>query len=511
MHGRKKRRISAQTAFLFLATGLQADISLPLQAPPQAEPQLARVWRGGQTTIPLRAHYGGGGIISFGIVQKPEHGHLSELRLRSDNRATILYENDGQESVSSDGFRYTVKAGGDRTSSPAEVRITVEEPPARIMVPGIIAFDEIMAGESKIRPLTIKNEGGGVLAGRISVSAPWQLALTEYRVKSGQTEVVDLSFWPDEGREYVGQVTLIGTNGAQTSVQLAGTAIAPIRVEPEHLQIDPPQAENGSRVGLVSLQNQTERALRLKIEATPNIQPVPEIALAPHEKKQISIVIALHREVPLHEEIRFVGAGFRTRLQIDAEAALPPPRAAGGGAGSTELSSVSSPPALSATPTPKRQQSEPIAIRSDAATSLPLPAANGASGVVHVRRPDATHWELRWAQPKTAPAKYRIDERFLSLDSAGVLQTSWRALPPRDTTESGDEVVAQIKGLDPTRLHMLRVIALGPDGGGLWESPPTALAPPREPSRSEGGWLLVFGLALLVFLFVRWRASRAQA
>ena len=136
MHWLLKGRISTQIALLLLATVLQADITLPTQAPPQADAQTARVWRGGQTTIPLRAHFGGQGTVTFRIVQRPEHGKLSDLRLVGDNRATITYENDGVESVTSDRFRYVVKVGGDRTSSAAEVRITVEEAPARMVVPG---------------------------------------------------------------------------------------------------------------------------------------------------------------------------------------------------------------------------------------------------------------------------------------------------------------------------------------------------------------------------------------
>ena len=95
MPGQLKRRISAQTALLFLATGLQADITLPVQAPPQADAQAVRVWRGGHTTIPLRGHHGGGGTVTFWIVQRPEHGKLSQLHLTGDNRAAIAYENDG--------------------------------------------------------------------------------------------------------------------------------------------------------------------------------------------------------------------------------------------------------------------------------------------------------------------------------------------------------------------------------------------------------------------------------
>jgi hypothetical protein len=143
--------------------------------------------RGDATTIPPRGHHGGSGTVTFWIVQRPNHGKLSGLRLLGDNRATINYENDGAKSVGADHFSYVVKTSGDQVSSPAEVRIFVEEPPRKLQVPGRIEFDQIMAGESETRQLTITNEGGGLLEGRLTVSAPWQVAVPDYRVNSGST------------------------------------------------------------------------------------------------------------------------------------------------------------------------------------------------------------------------------------------------------------------------------------------------------------------------------------
>ncbi len=505
-----KKQISVQVALVVLVARLQADITLPTQAPPQADAQTANVWRGGQTTIPLRAHYGGGGTVTFRIVQRPEHGTLSELRLLGDNRATIIYENDGAPSVTSDGFRYVVQASGDGVSSPAEVRITVEEPPARMVIPGRLEFGQIMAGESESRSLAITNEGGGVVEGRLTVSAPWQLSVTDYGVKSGRSEQVEVSFRPDEGRKFVGQITLTGVDGTQTSVQLVGAATSPVRIEPDHLQINAPKAESDPRLGFVSLTNQTERALRLKMEAGPNIQPIPEVALGPHEKKQISIVVLLHRAVPLEEEVALVGPGFKAWLSLEAEAAPVAPTVSSNGT-PPPLNPPQALPAVTPTTAPVSRMipSEPAATGAVAPPSFPRQFPKGMLVAIHAQRLDGSRWELRWARPKIAAVKYRIEERFLSLDAAGELQTSWRTLAPPEITEAGDDVVARIKGLEPKWLHMLRVTALGSDGTTMWESSLVALAPPREPSQSRRGWLVVFGLSLLVFLFLRWRSNRA--
>ena len=77
---------------------------------------------------------------------------------------------------------------------PAEVRIAVEEVPPEWSFRSKIEFAEIMAGESESRSLGITNEGGGILEGRLTVSAPWRLWSADYRVKSGRTETISMRF-----------------------------------------------------------------------------------------------------------------------------------------------------------------------------------------------------------------------------------------------------------------------------------------------------------------------------
>jgi hypothetical protein len=72
-----------------------------------------------------------------------------------------------------------------------------------------------------------------------------------------------------------------------------------------------------------------------------------------------------------------------------------------------------------------------------------------------------------------------------------------------EIAESGDSVVAQIGGLAPQQLHILKVTAFSADASNLWESPVVSLSPPREPEENGHGWLLVFGVALVVFLALR--------
>ncbi len=492
-------------AALFLGTGgLQADISLPGQVAPQADAQTARVLSGGRTLVPLRAHYGGGGSVTFWIVQRPEHGTLSELRLLGDNRATIVYQHDSTRAGTSDHFIYAVKTSSGRVSTPAEVRILIEEPPARLQVPEKIVFDRIIAGTTQTRQLPIRNEGGGVLAGRLTASAPWQLSWSEYRVPAGKTEIVTVIFQPDEGRECVGQITLTGDDGSQRAVLLEGSATSPIKLEPTYLQIDFQDGKSEPRRGTAALTNQTDAPLQLKFSTSRHVKPIPEVELQPRETKTIAIVLLPHQSVAVQEEIAVKGEGFMARLAIDSAATIP-----------TKLASTTETPAAQQ---PARSPSESTPIPSPppqdttrpAEISAPTASSPGNLLVpVRAQRLKDSEWELAWRSPKSPVSKYRVEERELALDPSGDLQITWREIPTAVIAVSGDFTSVRMKGFDAKQLHVVRITAVAADGSILWESPLVPLAPPRAASHYKSWWLLILGTALVVLLVWRWRVRAA--
>ncbi len=69
-------------------------------------------------------------------------------------------------------------------------------------------------------------------------------------------------------------------------------------------------------------------------------------------------------------------------------------------------------------------------------------------------------------------------------------------MSPPEIATAGDSVWAQISGLAPKQLHMLRVIALDAKGVTLWEAPLVALAPPPQSDTAGRGWLMIFATAL---------------
>ncbi len=511
-HGRRamtrgiRRRFCAFGALLFLVAVAQADITLPSAAPsppPQADAFTIRILRGDRMIIPLRGHHGGSGTVTFWIVDPPTHGTLSELRVLGDNRATIVYQNDGAESVANDRFTYLVKTSGNRVSSAAEVTIIVEEPPAHLQVPGRIEFEQTMAGESQTRDLAITNDGGGVLEGRLSISSPWRLASLGYRVESGKTETIAVTFRPEEGRDFVGQITLTGADGALASVLLSGSATSPITFEPAELRILPPREKNAPRTASVTLTNQTGRPLTVKFTADRKIQPIPAIALAPAEAKAIPVVIAADGTIAVDETIVARGNGFSARLPVSAQSLILP-QASVSPSPKVAASLPVVPPAPAAT-----SPQQPSLVRQAEPPPVPSVSLNARSVPVRAQRLAGSLWELRWARPKDPVAQYRIEERFLALDGAGALQTNWRDLPSPKIAFADDRVTAQIAGLDPDQMHSLKVTALGPNGAPFWESPLVVVGPPPEPSRRTRTLALIFGGALVVLLVLRWRANRA--
>ena len=356
-------------------------------------------------------------------------------------------------------------------------------------------------------------EFADVLEGRLTVSAPWQLSSANYRVKPGRTETISIRFEPDEGRQFVGQITLAGVDGTATTVQLVGEAGAPVRAEPDHLNIPASNEQKGPRVESVALTNQTERYLTLKLEAGSNIQPIPEIALGPHERKEVSLVVLPEWSAPWQEDIALVGAGFKVRLHVDAGAPSIAPMISSTNAVSPKISSTVLPRGTSPD---RRETIERHRIRSRPVWKNRIRLQHRQDRIQRRFALKANRLEASAGNCVGHNQKQRsrdIGSRnalFRSMMRVGCKRVGAKLLQV-NATALGKEVVAQIKGLEPNQRHMVRVTAIGGSGTALWESPVVALNPPAGSLRSERPWLVLLGIALLAFLFLRWRSDRSVA
>jgi hypothetical protein len=134
--------------------------------------------RGQMIAVPLRARTTAeADLVTFQIVKRPGMAGSPISRLLGDNREV----RSPTEAITSRGDRRghfslcgSIRGSG-RISSPAEVRIAIEEPPPRIELPSRIDFEPILRVRQRLARIVIRNAGGGVAQGRLTVSAPWQI------------------------------------------------------------------------------------------------------------------------------------------------------------------------------------------------------------------------------------------------------------------------------------------------------------------------------------------------
>ncbi|MEO8439613.1 MAG: hypothetical protein ABI540_05260 [Spartobacteria bacterium] len=238
----------------------------------------------------------------------------------------------------------------------------------------------------------------------------------------------------------MGQITITGEGGSQETIALKGSATAPVTIEPNELRFGSSSGEAAPRSASISLANQADYPLTLTFKSSRNIQPIEDVTLAPRETKRIPIVLE-NGGAALQEEIVVQGSDFRVRLPVSAEPLVPKP---------AEIAQAQqSPPVAPSSPAATAVVSPPSA--QTAVRSQPAAPPSGApppkSLVDHsvsfrVQRVPAAGWELHWALPKVAPANYRVEERFLSLNAAGELQVTWHAVAQENISASGGSVVA---------------------------------------------------------------------
>ncbi|HEY1770137.1 MAG TPA: hypothetical protein VGG02_07765 [Chthoniobacterales bacterium] len=494
--------MAASLALALTCASTRADISSPLASPPpQADAISARVERGGETTIELRGHYGQSGAASFWIVSPPEHGKLSALRSTGDNVASVTYQHDGNRDFPTDGFSYIIQAGG-RVSAAAEVKIAIDEPPPRLRVPASLDFGEIKAGEITQRSLTIANEGGGNLQGRLTTSNPWTIVQTDYGVGSGEEESIVVTFQPNEPRDFVGQLTLTPATGPPTIVALSGRATAPLRIAPNPLSM------GAERRATVFLTNLTDHEMILNFKTGENLKPIASLDLPPKQDGDITVEVLPEVKSTIHDSITIVGVHFTLELPVDAAA---PEKKAVAKNPVASLSNAVSPPArsspIAATPAAEN------AAAHDQAPALPTaeaPAFPNAAPKITAERLGSSRWKLRWPAGKISAASYRVEERDLALVNKE-LQISWREVTAAKIDAKRNPVSAQIDRLDPRALHILRVSALDADGKVLWQSPLVSLAPEPQESHERFYLLWLFGAVLFALAYFRWRSTRGVA
>ena len=414
------------SALLWTAPRTRGDIQDPNTAhgpgareqrreqPPIAISRNASIEQGASAQFTLQSRGQIGKWIDFFIRTQPEHGTLEGLRQLTRDTATITYVHRAADGPGTDTFTYVVHAQGAAYSAPATVKIEVRDaPPAIVATPAELDFGAVKVGDNSGADIVLQNAGGGEAVGHLNVPPPWIVAgSSEYRLTRGQTQSFHILFYPRFGRSYSETLPLITDAGTQT--HLLGVGLGP----PAELDLSTAasvavraNAANHSAAGAGVSGGAVGGAGGAIASAAGAFASASPAKLAPADSS---------------------GAGAGT-----GEAGLNPLQAA---QMADEAASAASPVALdnSGYVTPYDSGIKQIKLRARGRSTL----------------------EVSWKPIKPSPRFYRIELRYLTLDSEGKLRIDWRPYAQVDIQMGKDLCTAAVHGLPAGTRQTLRVVAV---------------------------------------------------
>ncbi|MEX1118888.1 MAG: hypothetical protein WEB60_08855 [Terrimicrobiaceae bacterium] len=257
--------------FLFCLIGSvehgMAQRPVPTSPPPMAEPAEVRVYRGQQVEIALRAGGRVPGPLRYLIRSQPSRGSLGEPKVMDKNTATITYTHDPKSPAGADSFRFAVQAVDSPVSAPAEILISVQDPPAKLQGLPSLAFGEVAAGSHTRKVIEVANTGGTSTTVIPTVNPPWELEdPVKQIVAPGATQRWTLVFSPTTSGSYSGEFRVPGTPPLVTT--LSGQAVELFSVSPD----GPLALQNSTRrKASVLVKNRTGDQLTLRVAAPKGI------------------------------------------------------------------------------------------------------------------------------------------------------------------------------------------------------------------------------------------------
>ena len=138
-------------------------------------------------------------------------------------------------------YNFRLFASNGFTKVATSATVTVQDAPVLQVTPGSLAFGNVVAGSSKDLAVTVKNVGGGTLAGSGGVAGTGfsPVGGTSYSLAANQTKVLTVRFAPVATGAASGQLTLSGGGGA--IVPLSGSGVNPPSVSVSTTQATPGQ------------------------------------------------------------------------------------------------------------------------------------------------------------------------------------------------------------------------------------------------------------------------------
>jgi hypothetical protein len=235
--------------------------------------------------VPLRAISPQGYDVKFEILSQPRSGSLSGPQRNSKASVSYFYTHDGKKNSSQDSFRFKCKSGPQKAWGYAKATILVEEPPARFTADvSSLDFGSVFLGESRTKPVRIKNAGGGRLQGRLKVSAPWSFAgLGDITLPEGETQKILITFAPISTDTQRG--TLAFESGSKPFPEITLEGVGESRFEaPEIAAFEQRIGANELRIPIT---NRTAASLLINIHCPPPLAAPDAISLAPESTGEL--------------------------------------------------------------------------------------------------------------------------------------------------------------------------------------------------------------------------------
>ena len=443
---------------------LRADIQEPIEAhnsgqrlqrrgqlrdttPANGEPQEVQVHQGETIEITLRARGQVGKSIEFLIRSWPTHGTLEGLPvLLGRDSARITYVHRESDGPGNDMFTYAVRTLGSAVSAAVPVTVTVLDlPPSLAVSPAELDFGAVKAGDSTRATITLENRGGGLATGVVDPPAPWIVdGPAEYHLSHGETQSFQIVFQPSYGRAYVESAHFRSEEGR--GVRLIGTGIGP--VEPSAEETASKAASGNSIAAKIARDN----ALAL---AAGNAAHEPPVTGGPDATR----AQPLAAESSAHRSPVNGANGHADAAGNNTDAA---------GAGAAVISEPSAPAAANRAG-PGVTGNGTLELPTGGPDSVVLNEA--AVKAIEARGVGVSTIDLAWIPPRPTPRSYRVELRYLSLDSDDKLRVDWRPYAKADIRPTQSRVTAHVSGLGAGTRQYVRVVAVDDEGRLATPSP----------------------------------------
>lgn len=310
--------------FLVAVSALKAA---PKDAPPSPPPPMAQsdnvaIFRGRSVEIPLRAIGRAPKALKFLIRSAPTSGTLGPIRSTGLKSAVVTYTHTDSAGAGTDTFTYAVQGLDTPVSAPARLNIQVSEEPPALSVVHALDFGNVMLGETREEEIVIRNTGGGLLSGKMSVPPPWKiLGAADYRLKRHEERKVRLLFDPTEERGFRDNLSF--SHDARSVIALTAEATSPLGFQPAGEISLAVSGTNPSRTGTLRIQNltSTERAIELK--APPGIVVVSTLTLPGGGETDLTILTGNDFPESGEEVLEVTSGGYHRKIPLRVFAQLP--------------------------------------------------------------------------------------------------------------------------------------------------------------------------------------------